>query len=46
MPDTPTYRVGNELGGPLYVPEPVELWRKTGQRNLMIVSYKRLEKRL
>ena len=32
--------------GPLYVPEWVELWRKTGQRGLLIASYKRLEKRL
>ena len=28
------------------MPERVELWRKTGQRDLLIASYKRLEKRL
>ena len=28
------------------MPDQVELWRKTGQRGLLIASYKRLEKRL
>ena len=32
--------------GALYVPERAELWGKTGQRGLLIASYKRLEKRL
>ena len=33
-------------GRPIYVPEWVELWRKTDQRGLLMASYKKLEKRL
>ena len=46
MPEAPIYRVGPQLGGPPYVPEWVELQRKTGQRDLLTASYKRLKKRL
>ena len=46
MPDALNNREGPQARGPLYVPEWAELWRKTGQRGLLIASYKRLEKRL
>ena len=36
----------NPRQGTLWVPEQVELRRKSGQRNLLIASYDRLEKRL
>ena len=44
MTDVPNYRVGPQPGGPCYVLEWAELWRKTGQRGLLIASYKRLKK--
>ena len=44
MPDEQIYRVGPQSGGPLYVLEWVELWRKAGQRGLLIASYKKLGK--
>ena len=55
VPDIPIYRVGTQPGWPLYVPdtpnntlsvlEGMELWRKTGQRGLLITSYKKLGKK-
>ena len=41
VPDVPIYREGPQSGGPLHVPEWVELRRKTGQRGLLIVSLKK-----
>jgi len=38
-------REGPQARKPSSVPECTELQRKTGQRGLLIVSYKRLEKR-
>ena len=46
MPDALNNREGTQARKPSYVPEWAELWRKTGQRGLLIASYKRLEKRL
>ena len=44
MPDVPIYRVGPQPGEPSKVLEGVMLWRKIGQRGLLIASYKRLKK--
>ena len=48
MPDALNYGIGPHpgVGEALYVPDQAELWRKTGQRGLLITSYKRLEKTL
>ena len=45
-PDVLNNREGPQAKEPSEVPEWAELQRKTGQRGLLIASYKRLEKRL
>ena len=45
VPDAWNNKEGPQAGKPSKLPEQVELRRKTGQRGLLIASYKRLTKR-
>ena len=46
VPDTGSNREGPQAKEPSKCLKQGELWRKTGERGILITSYKRLKKRL